>query len=90
MNKTECKRYIKKAYMQLLSKRKDINIENIKLEMLKVMHSELNEYIAYMKIGMHNLQRSANDISVYDLMAQIDVIPEIYSKEDLIFKADKL
>ena len=58
--------------------------------MLKVMHSELNEYIAYMKIGMHNLQRSANDISVYDLMAQIDVIPDIYSKEDLIFKANKL
>lgn len=90
MNKIECKKYIRRAYERLSYQGKSMNPENLAKEMEKEINNESKIYIAYAKIAMHNLNNSANDITAKDLIEQIDVIHKLYSKIDVIIKAENL
>ena len=47
-------------------------------------------YISYAKIGMHNLDKSASEITLEQLQKQIDVVTKIYSPLEAIKKANKI
>ncbi len=91
MNKQECKKYIKQAYINLVKQNKSLNLDNIEFEMKKVFKMQMLEYIAYSKISMHNIKKSGNlEIKLEDILAQIDILPTIYSKDEAIKVANKL
>ena len=59
--------------------------------MKKVFKMQMLEYIAYSKISMHNIKKSGNlEIKLEDILAQIDILPAIYSKDEAIKVANKL
>lgn len=59
--------------------------------MLIVAKEQLTEYIAYSKIAVNNMKSSGNlKITLKDLLAQIDILPKIYSKENAIDVANKI
>ncbi|OKZ74218.1 MAG: hypothetical protein BHW00_05295 [Clostridium sp. 26_22] len=91
MNKQECKKYFKKAYKKIIEQNKNLNTKNIEFEMKNVAKEQLTEYIAYSKIAVNNMKSSGNlKITLKDLLAQIDILPKIYSKERAINVANKL
>lgn len=91
MNKQECKKYFKKAYKKIIEQNENLNTNNIEFEMKNVAKEQLTEYIAYSKIAVNNMKSSGNlKITLKDLLAQIDILPKIYSKERAINVANKL
>lgn len=87
MNKVECKKYIRRAYQQLIAHNKSMTPENIEIELKNVLNEESKIYIAYSKLAMHNLNRSATEITAKQLTKQIDVIKKLYSPMDVISKS---
>lgn len=91
MNKQECKKYFRKAYKKLIERNKNLSEENIEMEMKSIINEQMNEYIAYSKIAVNNMKNSGNiEITLKDLLSQIDILPKIYSKEQAINTANKL
>ena len=91
MNKHECKKYLKRAYKKIKEHNKNLDIENIEFEMEMVVREQMNEYIAYSKIAIYNMIKSGNiEITLKDLLSEIDILPTIYSKEKAIEIAKKL
>lgn len=91
MNKVECKRYIKKSYKKLATKISDITPENMEIVMRNVINEQAEEYIAYTKIAISNMQNSANGIiTLKDLLEEVDILPKIYTKITAIKKAENL
>lgn len=91
MNKQECKKYLKRAYKKIKEHNKNLDIENIEFEMEMVVREQMNEYIAYSKIAIYNMIKSGNiEITLKDLLSEIDIFPTIYSKEKAIEIAKKL
>lgn len=91
MNKQECKKYLKRAYKKIKEHNKNLDIENIEFEMEMVVREQMNEYIAYSKIAVYNMIKSGNiEITLKDLLSEIDILPTIYSKEKAIEIAKKL
>lgn len=91
MNKQECKKYLKRAYKKIKEHNKNLDIENIEFEMEMVVREQINEYIAYSKIAVYNMIKSGNiEITLKDLLSEIDILPTIYSKEKAIEIAKKL
>ena len=91
MNKQECKKYLRKAYKKLIERNKNLSEENIEMEMKSIINEQMNEYIAYSKIAVNNMKNSGNiEITLKDLLSQIDILPKIYSKEQAINTANKL
>ncbi|MFR2788057.1 MAG: hypothetical protein ACLTBX_04640 [Clostridia bacterium] len=91
MNKQECKKYLKRAYKKIKEHNKNLDIENIEFEMEMVVREQMNEYIAYSKIAIYNMIKSGNiEITLKDLLSEIDILPTIYSKEKAIEIAKKL
>lgn len=91
MNKSNCKKYLRNAYRQIIANNKEITPENIENEMIKVINKEAKEYIAYAKIAVDNMKNSANSIiTLNDLLGEIDFLPKIYTKYAAIEKAEKL
>ena len=69
MNKNECKKYLKKAYKQVIAHNKSITPKNIEDEMKKVIDEQGVEYIAYAKIAVDNMKTSDNYvITIKDLI----------------------
>lgn len=91
MDKNECKKYLKRAYRNLINHNKSLSVENIETEMKNTVAEQMSEYIAYSKIAVNNMKRSGNiEITIKDLTSQIDILPKIYSKEKAINLANKL
>ena len=90
MNKTELKKYIKRAYARMKYQSKAMTPENIAIEMNREIKNESKIYIAYAKLAMHDLNKSASKVTAKQLVAQIDVIPNIYSQIDVMLKAKNL
>lgn len=91
VNKKECKKYVRKAYKRIIKLNKTINEENIEHEMKKVLEEEITEYIAYSKIAVHNMKKSGNlEITLKDILSEIDILPIIYPKYNAINMANKL
>ena len=91
MNKLECKRYIKIAYKNLINYNRNISISNIESEMKKVISEQMEEYIAYTKIAVRNMKNSGNlEISLKDILEEIDILLKIYTKDYAINEAKKL
>lgn len=91
MNKSECKRYLKKAYKQVIAHNKSITPKNIEEEMKNVIKEQADEYISYSKIAVDTMQNSANDIiTLHDLLEEIDILPKIYTKVTAISMARNL
>ena len=91
MNKQECKKYLIKAYKRIRDQNKNLNTKNIEFEMKNIAKEQLTEYIAYSKIAVNNIKCSGNvQITLKDLLSQIDILPKIYSKENAIDVANKL
>ena len=90
MNKRECKKYIRKAFSNLKAHQKKISIENLSMEMDKVIEQEKQVYIAYAKIGLYLIKNSANEITANEIIKEIDVIPQVYSLDDLLKKANTI
>ena len=90
MNKYQCKKYIKKAYCNIKKQDKTLTTENLEIELKKQIEKEVGIYIDCAKIALNNLLHSANDISVKDLISQLDVILKIYDERQIILKANKL
>lgn len=91
MNKTECKKYLRRAYKSVIEWNKSITPQNIEEEIRKEMGYEINAIIAYSKIAVYNMQNSGNiEITIDDLTAQIDEITKIYPKYIAIQKAKNL
>ena len=91
MNKQECKKYFRRAYKRLITNNKPISISNIENEMNNVIDTQKEEYIAYSKIAIHNMQKSGNvEIGLKDLLSQIDILPRIFKREIAINKANTL
>ena len=79
MNKQECKKYIKRAYKNLINSNKEITPDNMEKEMIKEIKKQGSEYIAYSKIAVSNMLNSANSlITLNDLLEEIDVLVKIY------------
>ena len=91
MNKQECKKYVRRPYKRLIKLNKELNEGNIEHEMKKVLEEQIKEYIAYSKIAVRNMKNSGNiEITLKDILAQIDILPEIYPKYKAIDIANKL
>ena len=90
MNKTECKKYLRRAFNNIKRQNKSITIENLEIEMRKQINKDAETYIDCGKIALNNLLNSANDISAADLSEQIDVVTQIYDERQLIIQASKL
>lgn len=85
MNKTECKKYLRRGYKKAIAHKKSITPKNIEDEMRNAMKEEAEGYIAYSKIAVRNMQECANDIiTLKDLMNEIDILPTIYSERTAI------
>lgn len=85
MNKQECKKYLIRAYRKLEKDNKSLNEQNIEYEMKNIVESQITEYIAYSKIAIHNMKNSGNlEITLKDLLSQIDILPRIYNREEAI------
>ena len=79
MNKQDCKKYIKRAYKNLINSNKEITPDNMEKEMIKEIKKQGSEYIAYSKIAVSNMLNSANSlITLNDLLEEIDVLVKIY------------
>lgn len=79
MNKRDCKKYIKRAYKNLINSNKEITQDNMEKEMIKEIKKQGSEYIAYSKIAVSNMLNSANSlITLNDLLEEIDVLVKIY------------
>ena len=79
MNKQDCKKYIKRAYKNLIDSNKEITPDNMEKEMIKEIKKQGSEYIAYSKIAVSNMLNSANSlITLNDLLEEIDVLVKIY------------
>ena len=79
MNKQDCKKYIKRAYKNLINSNKEITPDNMEKEMIKEIKKQGSEYIAYSKITVSNMLNSANSlITLNDLLEEIDVLVKIY------------
>ena len=79
MNKTECKKYLRKAFNNIKKQNKSITIENLEREMNKIIEIDSNIYIDYSKIALKNLLAAPNEITAQSLTEQIDIIQKIYS-----------
>ncbi len=91
MNKKECKKYVRRAYKRLIEVNKSLDEENIEQEMKNVLEEQMKEYIAYSKIAVRNMKNSGNiEITLKDILAQIDILPKIYPKYKAIDIANKL
>ena len=79
MNKQDCKKYIKRAYKNLINSNKEITPDNMEKEMIKEIKKQGSEYIAYSKIAVSNMLNSANSlITLNDLLEEINVLVKIY------------
>ena len=79
MNRQDCKKYLRRAYKNLMSANKKITPDNIENEMIKEIKKQGSEYIAYYKIAVSNMLNSANStITLNDLLEEIDVLVKIY------------
>lgn len=79
MNRQDCKKYLRRAYKNLMSANKKITPDNIENEMIKEIKKQGSEYIAYSKIAVSNMLNSANStITLNDLLEEIDVLVKIY------------
>lgn len=91
MNKIECKKILKKAYRQVIAHDKSITPSSIEEEIKVVINEHSLEYIAYSKLAINNMQHSANDtITLKDLLAEIDILPRIYTKRLAIEKSKNI
>jgi hypothetical protein len=51
----------------------------------------MNEYIAYTKITIKNMKKSGNlNITLKDILEEIDILPKLLSIDDAISTAKKL
>lgn len=89
MNKTECKKYLRKAFNNIKKQNKSITIENLEREMNKIIEIDSNIYIDYSKIALKNLLAAPNEITVQSLTEQIDIIQKIYTERQIILEANK-
>lgn len=89
MNKNECKKYIKRAFKEIINIGKSITTENIEIEIMNSINKDADIYVACAKIALYNLQNSATEITVEQLIKQIDIIPTIYKTENGILQKAK-
>ena len=90
MNKNECKKYIRRAFSNLKVQSKEISTKNLSFEMDKIINQEKQVYIAYAKMGLYLINNSANEITANEIIKENDVIPRIYSLEDVLNKTNTL
>lgn len=91
MNKEVCKRYLTKAYKRIEKDNKSLNEKNIEYELRNLFDDQIKEYIAYSKIALCNMKRSGNlEITLKDLLLQIDTLPRIYNTKEAIKVANQL
>lgn len=90
MNKIECKKYIRKAFRKMKNQNKSMTPQNLAIEMERAIKEDSSMYIAYGKIAMHLLNKSATQITAKQLVSEVDVIPIIYNSEEIILNAKKL
>ncbi len=89
MNKNECKKYIKRAFKRIINTRKSITAENFEMEIQNSINKDVDIYVACAKIAIYNLKNSATEITVEQLIKQIDIIPIIYKTENGILQKAK-
>lgn len=87
MNKNECKKYIKRASKSLEYQYKDINYENLEIEMRKEINKEVKLYVAYGKVAIETLKSSANKINSKDLALEVDTLSRLYTDSQIIQKS---
>ena len=90
MNKNECKKYLRRAFWNLEKKNKDMTPKNLEIEMEREIRGDGALYIAYGKIAMHLLNKSATEITAKQLETEIDTIPSVYSDSEIILKSKNL
>lgn len=90
MNKVECKKYIRRAFRKMKNQNKSMIPQNLAIEMERAIKEETSIYIAYGKIAMHLLSKSATQITAKQLASEVDVIPTIYSNSEIILKSKNL
>lgn len=84
MNKTECKKYVRKAFNKMKANNMELTPKNMEKCMREVINNETRLYVAYGKMAMHILNNSATTISAKQLVSEIDVIPKLYDEVNLI------
>lgn len=90
MNKVECKKYIRRAFRKIKNQNKSMTPQNLAIEMERTIKEETSMYIAYGKLAMHLLNKSATEITAKQLASEVDVIPTIYNSREIILNAEKL
>ena len=91
MNKNDCKKYLKRAFKKIKENKEKLNVKSIEYYMKKVTDDQMKEYISYSKIAMNNLTNSGNiEITLKDLLEEIDILPRVYTKDEAISTANKL
>ena len=91
MNKNDCKKYLKRAFKKIKENKEKLNVKSIEYYMKKVTDDQMKEYISYSKIAMNNLTNSGNiEITLKDLLEEIDILPRVYTKDKAISTANKL
>lgn len=90
MNKTELKKYIKRAYARMKYQSKAMTPENIAIEMDREIKNESKIYIAYAKVAIHDLNKSASDITAKQLVSEINCLAKIYNQQDVMRKSQTL
>jgi len=90
MNKVECKKYIRRAFRKMKNQNKSMTPQNLAMEMERAIKEETSMYIAYGKIAMHLLNKSATEITAKQLASEIDIIPSIYNSKEVLDIAKKL
>lgn len=70
---------------------KSITPSSIEEEIKVIINEYSLEYIAYSKLAINNMKHGANDtITLKDLLAEIDILPRIYTKRLAIEKSKNI
>lgn len=89
MNKTECKKYLRRAFNNIKKQNKSLTPDNLEIEMKKIIEIDANIYIDYSKIALKNLLIAPNEVTAQSLTQEIDIIQKIYTERQIILEANK-
>lgn len=82
--------YVEEVILKLKTEKKEITMEELENSLDKLLDKNKEIIIAYAKVALDNINHSANEITVREMEAQIQILKDLYTTEKLIERAKKI
>ena len=82
--------YIETAILQLKNKGIKITSKTLENELDKILRKDKKIVKAYVKVALDNINHSANEITIKEMEAQIQVLRNLYTTDKIIERAKNL